>query len=332
MTATAPLVSILTPAYNSAAYVAETVESVLQQTCSDFELLIVDDGSTDDTLAVVRALAEADTRVKGFASPHGGPAVARNVALQHARGQFLALLDSDDVWDPSFLSTQLSLLQKQPEIAIVTANVVSRGGPFDGTPFWPITSGTHELRTYDPIAHEDAVSVFAVFRRAVIDRIGGFDPVFTGNEDYEFWLRAMNAGFRVLQNRAILGRYRRRPGSVSSDDVRMLNGIIAVLESAGRMDGRLEADRALINHRLGWFREELVKAEVRSSLERRDGVTASERLRALSRLRKDWRLAAGARLAAAWPNLAVSAYGLRRTLLGWRRQQHRQPGWAGGRG
>src|SRR5215831_13390320 len=125
MTATAPLVSILTPAYNSAAYVAETVESVLQQTCSDFELLIVDDGSTDDTLAVVRALAEADTRVKGFASPHGGPAIARNVALQHARGQFLALLDSDDVWDPSFLSTQLSLLQKQPEIAIVTANVVS---------------------------------------------------------------------------------------------------------------------------------------------------------------------------------------------------------------
>jgi glycosyltransferase involved in cell wall biosynthesis len=314
-----PVVSIVTPAYNSAAYIAETVESVLRQTWPAFELLIVDDGSTDDTLDVASAVAGDDARVKSFSSPHGGPAIARNIGLQHASGEFIALLDSDDVWDPRYLSEQVALLRKQPEISIVSANVVSRGGPLDGTPFWPITSGTHELQTNEPIAQEDAVSVFAVFRRTVIERIGGFDPTYTGNEDYEFWLRAMNAGFRVLQNRAVLGRYRRRPGSVSSDDVRMLNGIIAVLESAGRLQGRLEADRALISHRLRWFREELVKAEVRSSLERRDGVTASERLRALSRLRKDWRLAAGAWLAGAWPDLAVSAYGLRRTLLGWRR-------------
>jgi glycosyltransferase involved in cell wall biosynthesis len=319
MTAAHPVVSIVTPAYNSAEYIAETIESVLRQTWSDFELLIVDDGSTDDTLDIARAVAVNDGRVKIFSSQHGGPAVARNAGLQHASGEFFALLDSDDVWDPTYLSEQLMWLRRQPEISIVSANVISRGGPLDGTPFWPLTSGTHELRTHEPIAQEYSVSVFAVFRRAVVERIGGFDPTFTGNEDYEFWLRAMNAGFRVLQNRKVLGRYRRRPGSVSSDDIRMLNGIIAVLESAGRLQGRLEADRALINHRLSWFREELVKAEVRSSLERRDGVTASERLRALSRLRKDWRLAAGAWLAEAWPDLAVSAYGLRRTLLGWRR-------------
>src|SRR5262249_50894042 len=103
------------------------------------------------------------------------------------------------------------------------------------------------------------------------------------------------------------------------DDIRMLSGIIVVLESAARMRGLLEADRPLIELRLRWFREELVKAEVRSSLEKRDGVTASQRLRTLSRLRKDWRIALGARLAAAWPDLAVGAYGLRRALLGWRR-------------
>jgi glycosyltransferase involved in cell wall biosynthesis len=319
MTSPHPVVSILTPAFNSAAFIAETIESVLQQTWSDFELLVVDDGSTDGTLDAVRAAARGDSRVKSFSSPHGGAAVARNVALQHAGGRFLALLDSDDVWEPVYLSAQLSLLHQRPEIAIVSANVVSRGGPLDGTPFWPITSGTHELQTHEPIAHENAVSVFAVFRREIVDRIGGFDPAYTGNEDYEFWIRAMNAGFRVLQNRALLGRYRRRPGSVSSDEVGMLNGIIAVLESAGRMRGQLEADRLLINHRLRWFREELVKAEVRASLERRDGVTASQRLRTLSQLRRDWRLALGARLAAAWPDLAVGVYGLRRAVLGWRR-------------
>jgi glycosyltransferase involved in cell wall biosynthesis len=319
MTSTHPVVSILTPAYNSAAFIAETIESVLQQTWSDFELLIVDDGSSDGTLDVVRAFARRDARVKSFSSPHGGAAVARNVAAQHAGGRFLALLDSDDVWEPLYLSSQLSLLHQHPEISIVSANVVSHGGPLDGTPFWPITSGTHELSTHEPIAHENAISVFAVFRREIVDRIGGFDAAYTGNEDYEFWLRAMNAGFRVLQNRALLGRYRRRPGSVSSDEVRMLTGIIAVLESAGRMGGQLEADRLLINYRLRWFREELVKAEVRASLEKRDGVTASQRLQTLSVLRKDWRLALGARLAAAWPDLAVGVYGLRRAVLGWRR-------------
>jgi glycosyltransferase involved in cell wall biosynthesis len=319
MTNAHPVVSILTPAYNSSAFIAETIESVLRQTWSDFEMLIVDDGSTDGTIDIVRAVAGRDPRVKSFSSPHGGPATARNIGLQHAGGQFMALLDSDDVWDPRYLSEQLALLYRQPQISIVSANVVSRGGRFDGTPFWPITSGTHELQTHEPIAQENAVSVFAVFRRQVAERIGGFDSRYTGNEDYDFWLRAMNAGFRVLQNRVVLGQYRRRPDSVSSDDVRMLNGIIGVLESAGRLQGRLEADRALIDHRLAWFREELVKAEVRSSLERRDGVTASERLRALSRLRKDWRLAAGAWIAGAWPDLAVSAYDLRRTLLGWRR-------------
>jgi glycosyltransferase involved in cell wall biosynthesis len=319
MTSTRPGVSILTPAFNSAAFIAETIESVLQQTWADFELLIVDDGSTDGTLDVVRTAARGDARVKSFSSSHGGAAVARNVGLQHASGECLALLDSDDVWEPQYLSSQLSLLRQHPEISIVSANVVSRGGPFDGTPFWPITSGTHELGTHEPIAHENAVSVFAVFRREVVERIGGFDATYTGNEDYEFWLRAMNAGFRVLQNRALLGRYRRRPGSVSSDEIRMLNGIIAVLDWAGRMSGQLEAERPLIDHRLRWFREELVKAEVRTSLEKRDGVTASQRLQTLSRLRNDWRLALGARLAAAWPDLAVGVYGLRRALLGLKR-------------
>jgi len=319
MTNTRPAVSILTPAFNSAAFIAETIESVLQQTWSDFELLIIDDGSTDGTLDVVRTASRGDARVKSFSSSHGGAAVARNVGLQHASGRCLALLDSDDVWERQYLSSQLSLLREHPEISIVSANVVSRGGPFDGTPFWPITSGTHELSIHEPIAHENAVSVFAVFRREVFEQIGGFDAAYTGNEDYEFWLRAMNAGFRVLQNRALLGRYRRRPGSVSSDEIRMLNGIIAVLDWAGRMRGQLEAERPLIDHRLRWFREELVKAEVRASLEKRDGVTASQRLRTLSRLRNDWRLALGARIAAAWPDLAVGVYGLRRALLGLRR-------------
>jgi glycosyltransferase involved in cell wall biosynthesis len=314
-----PAVTILTPAYNSGAFIAETVESVLQQTRSDFELLVIDDGSSDNTLDAVHTAARGDSRVRLFSAPHGGPAAARNVGLQHARGRFITLLDSDDVWDPGYLSEQLTLLDQHPEIAIVSANVTNRGGPRDGTPFWPSTSGTRVLACHEPIEREDAVCVFALFRREVVDRIGGFDPSYTGNEDYEFWLRALDAGFRILQNHAVLGRYRRRPGSVSSDDVRMLKGIVAVLESAGSLQGELRRVHPIIQRRLAGFREELIKAEVRTSLEKRDGVTAAERLQSWSRLRNDWRLAAGARLATAWPDLAVCAYGLRRALLTWKR-------------
>ena len=314
-----PAVTILTPAYNSGAYIGETIESVLRQTWPDFEMLVVDDGSTDNTLEAVRAAARGDSRVKTFSNAHGGPATARNIGLRHARGRFITLLDSDDVWEPEYLTEQLALLRRHPEVSIVSANVVNRGGVLDGAPFWPITSGIHVLDTHEPIERENAVCVFALFRREVVDRVGGFDAAYTGNEDYEFWLRAIDAGFRVLQNRAVLGRYRRRPGSVSSDDVRMLKGIVNVLESARHMRGELASVRPLIDERLAWFREELVKAEVRSSFEKRDGVTASERLHTLSRLRNDWRLAAGAKLTAAWPDLAVCAYGLRRTLLAWKR-------------
>src|SRR5262245_36702982 len=96
----APAVSVITPAYNAASYLPETIASVLAQTHRDFELLIIDDGSTDDTLEVARRFAAADARISVASVPNSGPAAARNAALRAARGEFIALLDSDDVIAP----------------------------------------------------------------------------------------------------------------------------------------------------------------------------------------------------------------------------------------
>jgi glycosyltransferase involved in cell wall biosynthesis len=319
MTPGAPLVSILTPAYNSAAFIEETIASARSQIFGDFEMLIVDDGSTDDTIEIVRSAAREDPRIVQLSSPHGGPAAARNAGIARARGQFMALLDSDDVWKPEYLSSQLELLNQYPGISIVTANAVNRGGALDGQFVWPAASGIRELSIRDLIEHENSVCIMSIFRRRVVDRIGGFHAAYTANEDYEFWLRAMNDGFRLLQNGTPLGHYRRRPNSVSADDVRMLNGIIAVLESAQQLHGCLELQSPALRRKLEYFREELVKAEIRVSLAGRDGVTASRGLQALSRLRNDWRLALGARLTAVFPDMAVRAYGLRCALRSWAR-------------
>ena len=309
-----PRVSIVTPAYNSAAFIGETITAALAQTCADFELIVVDDGSTDGTIDAVHAAANGDARVIVLGAPHGGPAAARNQAFDSARGQFIALLDSDDVWMPNYLSEQLALLERFPEHAIVTANAINRGGTLDGRPLWPSTWGWRALSLRDLILEEDAVCIMTVFRRAVLEKIGGFDPKFTGNEDYEFWIRAANAGFGILQNCRPLGYYRRRDGSVSADDVRMLDGIMSVLANASEMSGLGEPERAAIRSQVTRFRQERVKAQMRSSLAKHDAATAALGLKALSELRGSWGLAVAARLSMAWPHLLLRAYDFRRSL------------------
>src|SRR5687767_14224700 len=91
-----PLVSIIMPAYNSAAFISDAIESALAQTVTDFELLIADDGSTDETLEVARRWARVDSRVRVSTAPNGGTASARNRAMSKAHGAYFALLDSDD--------------------------------------------------------------------------------------------------------------------------------------------------------------------------------------------------------------------------------------------
>src|SRR4029079_2346457 len=151
----------------------ETVDSVLAQTLANFELILVNDGSTDDTLAVARRLAARDGRVRVLTTPNGGPAAARNTALRAARGEYVALLDSDDLISPQYLAKQIAVLDAHPDASIVTANAINRGGGanFDGKPYWPRTTGIQRLTACDVIGQEDAVCILSVFRRRVYDTI-----------------------------------------------------------------------------------------------------------------------------------------------------------------
>ncbi len=309
---TAPLVSVLTPAYNAAAFIADTVTSVLAQTLPDLELIVADDGSTDDTTDVVRDAARGDPRVVVIASPHGGPATARNAAFAVARGRFVALLDSDDVWMPGYLEEQVRLAERCPDAGVVTANAINRGGDFDGRPLWPATAGLRRLTLHDLVVEENAVCIMSLFRREIFEQVGGFDPHFTGNEDYEFWLRVANADVGIVQNRRVLGYYRRRPGSVSSDEVRTTEGIVRVLTAASSWSGPAELERETIEAKLVELRDQLARARLRASLLRRDGREAASRLHDLSRLRGSVPLAIAARLTRLWPALLVRAYGWRR--------------------
>jgi glycosyltransferase involved in cell wall biosynthesis/cyclopropane fatty-acyl-phospholipid synthase-like methyltransferase len=224
-----PTVSVIIPAFNVASYLTQAAHSALHQTHQDLELVIVDDGSTDETPHVADSLrAASPARVHVIHQANQGLSQARNAALEAARGEFVALLDGDDLWMPTFIERQLSVLRAHPEADIVTGNARFLGGACNGRPARPHPDPRPVPSLPTILADEESVFIMSVFRRTVCDSIGLFNRTLRTNEDYEFWLRAALAGHRFVRNSEPLGWYRVRADSLSADRVRMLDGILEV--------------------------------------------------------------------------------------------------------
>ena len=130
-----PAVSVIMPAYDAERYLHTAVESVLRQSFADLELLIVDDGSSDRTVAIARSYASRDARVRVLEQPNAGPGPARNAGFRAATGRLFAFLDSDDEWDETFLAEHVAILDARPDLDVVVGNARNRGGrPFARLP------------------------------------------------------------------------------------------------------------------------------------------------------------------------------------------------------
>ena len=271
-----PVLSVITPAYNVEPYLARCIESVLNQTLRDLELVVVDDGSTDGSAAIIAEFAARDERVRGFRGPNRGVSHARNVAMQHARGRYFAFLDGDDEWEPGFGQALVRLLDSQPNVAVVTGNALNLGGGvLDGRPVRPWPAEPREIRFVDMIEHEDSVFIMSVFRREVYDAIGGFNESLFRSEDYEFWLRAAAAGFTFLTHPEPLGKYRRRAGSLTTDQAGMFEGIMKVLASARGFRHRARAEElGAIDRQLERLQCEYLLTRAKAAMLRRDFAEA----------------------------------------------------------
>lgn len=307
-------VSVITPAFNASAHLAETIESCLAQSHADFEMLLVDDGSTDETAEIANRYAAADPRVRVFRIPNGGQAAARNLAIASARGQCFALLDSDDLWMPDYLERQLDTLSRYPSIDVVTANAINLGGHSSGEAFWPASEALRPITLLDMIAREDAVHIFSVFRRTVINRVGGFDPQFGGNEDYHFWLRAAAAGCRLLADLTPRGYYRRRPDSVSADQRRMLGGIVRVLQEIRRLSSVGGQETQAIDAQVRRFNRELLVAEARACVVAGNPAGGVDFLQRVPSADRGPTLSVLLTLARRWPLLLTGSYRTKRAI------------------
>ena len=307
-------VSVITPAWNAAAYIGETIASVRAQTMTDWEWLIVDDGSTDDTVAIVRDAAATDARIRLIQQPNAGPSAARNRAMRHASGRWFVFLDSDDGWSPRFLETQLALFQRYPDTDLVTATAVNRGGPFDGLPTRRPVEGYPTLSLAQMLEDEAAVFIMTVFRREVYDRIGDFDETQWTSEDYDFWLRTAQAGFVFRCNPEPLGWYRIRGESLSRQRARMIDGLITSYRKA-RARSRADApELPVIDRQIARFESELLLEQAKVALEHGHFDTAADCLDALRSRGAGRLIGLTAWLARHVPPAAALAYRIR----GWR--------------
>lgn len=310
-----PAVSVVMPAYNVEPFVGAAVESVRGQTFTNFELLVVDDGSTDDTSAIVEQHARVDPRIRLCRQPNRGLSTARNSALQQSRGTYIAILDSDDAWVPSFLEVQVDILERRPDVDIVTGNAWFLGGALDGQAAAPSPDSRPDPDLRHLLQDETAVFIMSVFRRRVYETIGGFDEEFHSNEDYDFWIRAAAAGFRFVRNDKPAGYYRRRADSLSADELRMLTGILRVYAKTRPVLMDRPDELAILDTQVERFETERVAAQARCALEVGDRVGVQHYISALHRRRGGAVLGLASMVARWAPGLLARAYHARRSGL-----------------
>jgi glycosyltransferase involved in cell wall biosynthesis len=310
-----PAVSIIMPAYNVEPFVGGAIESVRSQTFSDFELVVVDDGSTDGTAAAVERHAQEDGRIRLLRQANRGLSAARNVALQHSRGAHFAILDSDDAWTPSFLGAQIDILERRPDVDIVTTNAWFVGGSSSGRTAGPQPDPRPDPDLRNLLHDETSVFVMCVFRRRVYEAIGGFDEAFRSNEDYDFWIRAAIAGFRFARNDTPAAYYRRRRDSLSADELRMVNGILRVYAKTREALVYRPEELAILDAQVERFETERVAAEARHALETGNRAAVQEYVTALHRRRGGTMLRLASMMARWAPGLLSRAYLARRLGL-----------------
>lgn len=314
-----PRVSVIVPAYGVAHLVGEALESVAAQTMGDWECIVIDDGAPDDVASAVAPFL-ADARFRLMQTRNGGVSAARNRAIRASTAPLIALLDGDDLLRPDYLETMTAALEADPDARLVTCNarifgavarervcVTARQGTGDG-----VRGSLSDVldRTFN-------VYIGTTFRRSDFEAVGGFDEAMAQSEDLDLWVRLMMLGGHALYVNRVLGDYRVRPVSASSDAARMILGNIRVYEKAAAALAPGSAETALVARLVAQNRKVL---DFEMAVDRIIGGEARRGLADLCRARDHvegagWRSAM--LLWSVFPQLAAP-------MLEWRRRAHKR--------
>jgi len=204
------LVSVIIPAYNASRFLRQTLESVVRQTHRDLEIIVVDDGSTDNTVRIVEGIQKQDPRVALYRQVNQGAAVARNLGIEKSKGNFIAFLDADDLWPPGTLHRLREALDSEPEALFAQGLIQNFRQRADGS----MHLFTHPYRFLNLGA--------SLYRRSLFASVGLLDPTMRLCEDLDFLMRCWEKNVKRAVVEEVTLYYRRHP-----------NGMTAGLQGAG---------------------------------------------------------------------------------------------------
>ena len=199
------LVSIITPVYNGEKYVKETINSVLKQTYSNWEMIVVDDGSKDNSAQIVRKYANIDRRIILIQQPNAGSAAARNNGISRANGQYIALLDADDLWEPNFIESQLALMKEKK--ALVVHASYKRINEQSKEILKPYRA--KKIVTYKQMQMTNHIACLTgLYDTSVYGKVYLREELKSLRDDYAYWLDIVKLAGKSYGNQKVLASYR----------------------------------------------------------------------------------------------------------------------------
>lgn len=200
-----PLVSIITPCYNSDLYIAETLNSIILQDYPKWECIVVDDGSADNSATIVKEIIAREPRIKYLLQANSGASTARNRGIMESKGKYILPIDSDDLIHPTYLSRAVEILEARPETKVVSCDVKLFGEKNKAL--------IHTAYSFDKLLIQNMLVVSSMYRREDYDKTDGYDPKMFSSEDWEFWISLLKDGGEVYKIPEYLLFYRKHAGS-----------------------------------------------------------------------------------------------------------------------
>ena len=286
-----PKVSVIVPAYNVAPYLAETLDSVLAQTRSDYEIIVVNDGSTDETAQVAESYRERFAGKLVYVwQENRGLAAARNTAIRTARGQYIALLDGDDVWMPTYLEILLGMLEADPSLDVVFPNALFWGSPkHTGRDFQAVFPPNPPFTVEKILGRESSVFGLATLHRDLVMAVDGYDETLRSSEDFDLWLRLLKRGCRFGYTTETLVQYRYRANSLSNTGITHYQNKIKVLAKLLKAPDLSPSERMAAEREFNDSQATLNWHLYRDKLQAEDYAGASEHLRLANAYRRKFK-------------------------------------------
>jgi glycosyltransferase involved in cell wall biosynthesis len=287
---TESLVSIIIPAYNAAEFMGETLDSVFAQTYKNWEVIVVNDGSSD-TARLEQVLKRYPSKLIYTKQENQGAAVARNAGLRAANGELVAFLDADDRWLPAFLEKQINLLKSNNADVVFADAILFGDSRLDGRTFMQLNPLTREVTAENLLGLKVTVLTSTVLaRKAVIFEVGLFDVSLRRGQDFDLWLRLAKAGVRFANSREVLAQHRIVEGGLSGGTISQLKRTLSVLDAVKARGDLTEAEQSALQWNRNRTLRELALEEGKEKLLNRDFSGALRSFTEARNFRHSWKL------------------------------------------